>query len=136
MRQVFLASGAFFALLVAADAFHTRATELFRRADSEGWALVTTNMVVVETYALLLARTRSGRDNAVRFLDALAGSTCTVERVTAEDEAVAATVVRAHRDKTYSSGDAISFAVMERLKINDVVSFDRHFREYGKFTVL
>jgi hypothetical protein len=39
-------------------------------------------------------------------------------------------------DKTYSLCDALSFAVMERLKISRAASFDAHFRQYGKFVVL
>lgn len=136
MKQVFVDSGAFFALLVADDAFHKQSVDLFRRADSERWQLVTTNLVVVETYTLLLARTRRGRYNAIAFLDSLDTSDCSVERVSADDEVAGIAIVRAHQDKTYSLCDAISFAVMERLGITEAVSFDRHFREYGKFMLL
>lgn len=136
MKQVFIDSGTFFALLVADDAFHRQSVGLFRRADSERWQLVTTNLVVVETYALLLARTRRGRDNAIAFLDSLDMSDCRVERVSIDDEVAGIAIIRAHQDKTYSLCDAISFAVMERLRITEAISFDRHFREYGKFTLL
>ncbi len=54
MRRVFVDTGGFFALLVAEDANHSRARELFARAASERWQLVTTNAVVTETYALCL----------------------------------------------------------------------------------
>ncbi len=136
MKQIFLDSGAFYALLVAEDAFHQRAVELFQRADSEGWTFVTTNLVVIETYALLLARTRRGRDNAIAFLDSVEASACQVERVTMDDEANGIEIVRAHQDKTYSLCDAISFAVMKRKGIAEAISFDRHFREYGQFIIL
>jgi predicted nucleic acid-binding protein len=71
VTRVFLDSGAFFAALIAQDASHDAATEAFQRAQTEGWALVTTNAVVIETYALLLSRTRAGRSAAIAFLDAL-----------------------------------------------------------------
>ncbi len=45
-------------------------------------------------------------------------------------------LVRSHRDKTYSLCDALSFAIMERLGITEVIAFDRHFREYGQLTIL
>lgn len=136
MRRVFVDTGAFFALLVADDRNHLRAREVFELASRERWQLATTNAVVTETYALLLVRSREGRDRAVAFLDALPRTRCRVERVRAGDEALAVTLVRAHRDKTYSLCDACSFTVMERLGIVEAISFDRHFREYGKFTVL
>ncbi|KAI9134312.1 type II toxin-antitoxin system VapC family toxin [Acaryochloris sp. CCMEE 5410] len=136
MKPVFLDSGAFFALLVVEDAFHQRAADLFQQANSEGWHLITTNLVVVETYALILARTRKGRDHAVAFLNGLDTSACHIERITEQDEALGAEIVRTHRDKTYSLCDAISFAVMQRLGIAETISFDKHFREFGQFIVL
>ncbi|MEO0375965.1 MAG: hypothetical protein AAF329_15335 [Cyanobacteria bacterium P01_A01_bin.17] len=136
MKQVFLDSGAFFALLVAEDAFHKRAVTLFQLANAENWILVTTNLVVVETYAPILARTRNGRNNAVAFLDSLGASECRVERVTENDEAVGTEIIRTQQDKTYSLCDAISFAVMKRMAITEVISFDKHFREFGQFVVL
>jgi len=42
----------------------------------------------------------------------------------------------AHTDKSYSLCDALSFVVMERLGVTEAISFDRHFREYGRFTIL
>ena len=39
-------------------------------------------------------------------------------------------------EKGYSLCDALSFVVMERLAITEAIAFDRHFREYGRFTIL
>ena len=86
MKRVFLDSGAFFAVLVAQDASPAAATEAFQRAQSEGWVLTTTNAVVIETYALLLSRTRAGRSAAIAFLDALEQSSVHVERIPRSDE--------------------------------------------------
>jgi predicted nucleic acid-binding protein len=85
-----------------------------------------------------LARARDGRRAAIAFLDAVerSGSAITVESIRAEDEAKAFSLVRAHSDKSYSLCDALSFVVMERLGIAETVAFDRHFREYGRFTIL
>jgi hypothetical protein len=57
VKRVFVDSGGqrgVFALLARDDQFHVRARELFLRANSERWGLVTTNTVVIETHALLL----------------------------------------------------------------------------------
>lgn len=72
MKRIFVDSGGFFALLVREDRFHERARILFQRANSERQQLVTTNAVVIETYALILTRTYSGRQNAIAFLDMIA----------------------------------------------------------------
>jgi len=44
--------------------------------------------------------------------------------------------LRAHEDKSYSLCDALSFVVMERLRIREAIAFDQHFRAYGRFTIL
>ena len=45
-------------------------------------------------------------------------------------------LLRAQADKNYSLCDALSFVVMERLRITDALAFDRHFRQYGRVNVL
>jgi uncharacterized protein len=52
------------------------------------------------------------------------------------DEESAIGLVRRHADKGYSLCDAMSFVVMERLGITEAIAFDRHFVEYGRFTIL
>ncbi len=136
MKRVFVDTGGFIGLLVADDASHDRARELFARANADRWRLVTTNAVVFETYGVLLIRARDKRRAGMTFLDLVDTGTCTIERVRRADEARAISILRAHEDKTYSLCDALSFAVMERLKIGEAVAFDRHFREYGRFTIL
>lgn len=136
MRRVFVDSGGFFALLQREDRYHARAAALFALADRERWALVTSNAVVIEAYALFLSRSQGGRRDAIQFLDALRHTGCRVEPIRPRDEDRAVALVRAHEDKNYSLCDALSFVVMERLRIKEVIAFDRHFREYGGFTVL
>jgi hypothetical protein len=137
VKRVFVDSGGFFALLICEDAHHARARELFAQAKADGWELVTTNVVVIETYALLLNRSVQGRALAVRFLDWLDRVESTRrERITEEDEGKAVALVRDHDDKTYSLCDALSFTVMERLGIREAIAFDSDFRSYGRFTIL
>jgi uncharacterized protein len=136
VKRVFVDSGAFFALLVPQDASHVAATSVFQRAQAERWKLSTTNVVVIETYALLLSRTRAGRAAAIAFLDALEESSLHIERIRRADERQAVALLRSHADKTYSLCDALSFVVMERLAIDEAVAYDRHFREYGRFVIL
>ncbi len=59
-----------------------------------------------------------------------------VGRLTKRDEDAAVMLVRGQKDKEYSLCDASSFVLMERLGIQDAISFDRHFRVYGRFVIL
>jgi predicted nucleic acid-binding protein len=136
VRRVFVDSGAFFAHLVPQDASHAAARQAFQQAEEGRWELLTTNVVVIETYALLIARTHAGRLAAIAFLDALDSSPVRVERIGADDERRAFALVRAHTDKTYSLCDALSFVVMERLGVGEAIAYDRHFREYGRFRMV
>jgi predicted nucleic acid-binding protein len=47
------------------------------------------------------------------------------------DEARAREIIRHLSDKDYSYTDATSFAIMERLHIKEIFSFDQHFAQYG-----
>lgn len=136
MKSVFIDTGGFFALIVRDDAHHAHAHDAFSRANAERWRLVTTNAVIWEAHALLLNRTNPGRDNALRLLDLAETDAYRVERVRRRDEGRALALVRSHADKAYSLCDALSFAVMERPGIDHAIAFDRHFREYGRWTVL
>jgi len=136
VKRVFVDSGGWFAHLVAEDASHAAAHDLFGRALRERWSLVTTNVVVIETYALLINRALEGRRIALEMLDDMGAGLCRIVRVTVGDEAKAIALLRAQTDKSYSLCDAMSFVVMQRMRIADVIAFDRHFRQYGRFNVL
>lgn len=65
------------------------------------------------------------------FLLQSARSGTTVVRVSAEDEERARAIIFQYDDKDFSLTDALSFAVMERLRIRAALSFDRNFAQYG-----
>jgi predicted nucleic acid-binding protein len=136
VRRVFVDTSGFYALIDGDDQHHELANEVFYRAEHEKWRLVASNAVVFETHALLLNRLRPGREIALTFLDSIAKDPYQVARASRADEQKAIAVIRAHRDKSYSLCDALSFVIMERLRIRDAISFDQDFRSYGRFAVL
>jgi predicted nucleic acid-binding protein len=136
VRRVFVDTSGFYALIDGADRHHESADDLFARAHREKWRLVTSNAVVFETHALLLNRLRPGREIALAFLDSISTDRYQVVRAQRSDEQKATAIIRAHRDKSYSLCDALSFAVMERHRIREAISFDQDFRSYGRFALL
>ncbi len=136
MKRVFVDTGGFVALLVGRDASHSQAKQIFGRAETEEWKLLTTNVVVIETYSVLLMRTRGNRRSAIAFLDMVLSDEYVIERAYQADEDRAVEILHRHEDKTYSFCDALSFVVIERLGITQAIAFDRDFRDYGRFTLL
>lgn len=124
-------SSAVLALLDARDAGHERAAAVVERLARENRPGFITNYVEVETHALLLRKL--GRSAARDWLFAKG---VPVIRATPADEDRARAILTRHADKDWSLCDAISFAVMDAQQVKTAFSFDRHFAQYGKFTVL
>ena len=134
MNRVFVDTGGFYAALNRRDAHYRDAARLLRRAQREQWLLFTTNFVLAESHALILVR--MGREQAWAFLQAIvtgqANAICAEEADERRDRAI----IERYQDKAFSYCDAVSFAVMERLNIQNVIAFDDHFRQYGQLTIL
>ena len=128
-RRVFVDSAAYLALLDATDEHHPQATDTAGLLADARYRQFTTNAVVFEAHALILSEL--GIVAGVGFLRGIDASSTVVIRVRAADEARAKQIVFAYRDKDFSFTYALSFAVMERLGIQLVFTFDRHFTQYG-----
>ena len=130
-RGVLWDSSAILALLDADDADHERAVEVARRIALEARPSFITNYVEVEAHALLLRKL--GRTLAREWL---LGGGLPVMRVLPQEEAQAKSILARHQDKDWSLCDAISFAVLQARGVRTAFTFDRHFRQYGRFEVL
>jgi uncharacterized protein len=118
------------AMLDAADRNHARAVVAATELARERCRLFQTTWLRAETHALLLVRL--GHQAARQWLSAPPPVTLPPVR---GDEAEAEQIVRRFRDKDYSLCDALSFAVIKRLKAAGAFTFDRHFRQYGIATI-
>jgi predicted nucleic acid-binding protein len=88
--------------------------------------LVTTNLVVAETHALLLRRV--GASTALAFVRAVDESPNVVVRSTKEVEVAAErNWLARYADHDFSFTDAVSFAVMAERRIRSALSLDHHF---------
>jgi predicted nucleic acid-binding protein len=132
-RRALVDASAYFALLDNDDDYHAQALSIRDRLIAERWRLFTTSFVLAETHALLL--NRLSQDIATTFLQDLEQSTTTLVWATPADVQHAKAIISQYDDKDFSLTDAISFVVMERLRIQYAFTFDRHFTQYG-LTVL
>jgi predicted nucleic acid-binding protein len=120
----FVDTSIWFAAMVARDRDSLRAKAILR----DRGPFTTTDHVVVETWQLLNSRYK--RDAAEEFWQAVRSGAVYVEFVTLADLEAAWSIGERFRDQDFSIVDRTSFAVMERLGITQVASFDRHFSVY------
>lgn len=106
------------------DAYVARARAVL---ESES-RLLTSDHVVAETWRLL--RDRIGWEVAERFWAGIRAGAAKIEPVLERDLDVAWEIGRAFDDQAFSFVDRTSFALMERLGITRVASFDDDFAVY------
>jgi len=128
-RRVFFDTGAYAALIDTSDENHIIASVIYRQIANGRLRPFTTNAVLIESHAFLLAAL--GIRAAGQFLRDIDSSNTVVVRCRAADEARAKEIIFQYDDKDFSFTDALSFAVMERLGISIAFAFDRHFSQYG-----
>lgn len=125
-NPIFIDTSGFKAVVDNNDEFHQKAVKIWQKLKEEKAVLITSNYILDETFTLL--RARCGIKTALRFKQILAKSSRVVKvvRVTLADEAAAwKWFVKNWSDLSFT--DCVSLALMKRLNIKKVVSFDRHF---------
>jgi predicted nucleic acid-binding protein len=128
LTEVFTDTGPLYAFFDVTHPRHADAVRLFRSSPP----LVTTNLVVAEVVALAMARREPefGVRVAERLID---GKPARIERVTPADEVLALRFLRRFAPMGANLTDCASFAVIARLQLAVVFSFDRHFAPPGFF---
>jgi len=125
---VFVDTSALLALLDADEARHGEAVETWRRLLHDDDRLITSNYVLVETYALVQRRLGS------EAVDELASHVLPLIEVDwidqpLHDAAVSALITARQRD--LSLVDCASFEVARRARARKAFAFDRHFTARG-----
>jgi predicted nucleic acid-binding protein len=125
---VFVDTSAWLSLIDADEARHHDALLIWQRLLEKDVPIVTTNYVLVETYALAQRRLGSA---AVRVFSDDLLPVVEVEWIGREqhERAVSALITASRRD--VSLVDAVSFEAMRQRGIDSAFAFDRHFVEAG-----
>lgn len=134
--MTFVDTSFFVALLSPRDAHHESARQAFQAYEGRRLAdvLLTTNNVVLET--ITVAGRQGGNRLAVEVGEMLyAEKLARVVRTGLEDERAALEYLKQHQDKRYSAVDCLSFVVMLKHGLHEVLAFDR--RDFShRFAVL
>jgi predicted nucleic acid-binding protein len=128
MRRVFVDTSCFYAHLNPDDPFHAQARELLSRAAREGWTLVTTNYVLVETLAVV--QSRLGWE-AVAAWQQRVLSHVHVAWVDETLHALGEARWSQARERRLSLTDCISFEYMRKQGIGEALAQDTHFVRAG-----
>lgn len=132
--EIFVDTSAWYPLVVRSHPLHQASAVTLRRFVSRGTRVVTTNLILAETHALLLRRVH--RDAALTFVRTVRERpNLIVFSTPAFESAAIADWLDAYEDQDFSLADAVSFAVMTERRITEALTLDHHFATAG-FRVL
>ena len=130
--MIFVDTSAWFASVVPSDSDH-RAASLWVEQNTQ--MLLTTDYVIDETLTLL--RTRREAQRAFSLGEAFfSKSLATIYYLTEEDVWQTWQTFHQFADKNWSFTDCASKVVIEKLKLTQAFSFDRHFRQFGSVGIV
>ena len=131
MKDLFVDTSAWYPLADRAHRDHDLLAGTLRERLRQGARIVTTNVVVAETHALLLRR--AGHRAALAFLKAVRQAPNQIEYITPEREtdAISRLWIERFSDQPFSLADAGSFVVMSELRIREALTLDHHFTVAG-----
>ena len=129
-NELFVDTSAWYPVAVRDHADHERVAVALTDGIRGGARVVTTNLVIAETHALLLRRV--GRATALTFVREIRHDPMVIvdSDRDIERDAVEEWLVRLE-DQAFSYCDAVSFTVMRARGISDALALDRHFTTAG-----
>jgi len=132
--ELFIDTSGWYVLALSSAPQHRKASEALRSRIKKGGRVVTTNLIIAETHALLLRRIN--RNVALTFVREVRRSPNIVipSSPDYEDSAVTDWLNKLD-DQDFSFTDAVSFAVMSDRGIREALALDHHFTVAG-FTVV
>jgi uncharacterized protein len=125
---IFVDTSVFLAALGKDDINNLLAAETLADLVENGEQLITTNYILVESYALL--QRRMGMEAIRDFQDSILSS-LTLVWITAEEHQRSLESFLSENRRQLSFVDCSSFDTIERVGADKVFTFDNHFRERG-----
>jgi uncharacterized protein len=132
--MIFVDTAAFLAIENRWDAHHEEALGYWRFCVEKLRSLVTSDYILDESYTII--RLWAGHRVAVEFGEAVRASRLLrVEHITQEILEAAWRNFRDFGEQEFSFTDCTSFALMQRLAVEAVFTFDAHFSRQGRFHI-
>ena len=128
---IFIDTGFVIGLIYEQDQYHQQAINLSIKYEQNSF--VTTDAVLLE---LGNAVVRHSKPKAIKIIeDFYTSDNVNIVNLTPQLFQEAFNLYKQHDDKTWGLVDCLSFIVMWKLNINQVLTFDKHFSQAG-FTIL
>jgi uncharacterized protein len=129
-KRIFIDTGAYLARFHVADQRYQQACKAWELLQNQHIILVTSHHVIDEL-ATLLARRCDYAFSAHKIEQIYASQLLLIERSNEKDEQIALSLFQKYADQKVSFTDCISFAIMKRLQLKRVFTFDKHFSQAG-----
>jgi len=128
--HLFVDTSAWVAVVNSRDQYHPAAGDFYRHCFNNYARLITSNLVVAETYIML--RLDCSSKVALQWWEMITDS-IKIEVVYADAglTADAFDLIRKFKDQFISLTDAVSFKIMEERQIKEAFTFDAHFSTAG-----
>jgi uncharacterized protein len=130
MEELFVDTSAWYPLVARSHPDHERLSVALRGSIERRARIVTSNLVVAESHALIMRR--AGIAPALQFVQLVRASPNVVVASTKqlENAAVSDWLMR-YADQPFSMVDAVSFAIMAERGTRAALTLDRHFATAG-----
>jgi len=113
------------------DKYHGAASQCLSEFRRLAYPFYVTTLTIAETHRRLLYKPHLGFLSALRFLEGVYDGSTNIVRLLEEDELQAVQYIKRFKDHKLTITDTISMAVMKRLGLRKVFSFDWHFTLLG-----
>lgn len=113
------------------DKYHKAATQCLAELKQLAYPFYVTTLTIAETHRRLLYKPHLGILAALRFLESMYDGSSNIVRSLEEDELQAMEYIKRFDDQTLTFTDTTNMAVMNRLGLRKVFSFDWHFTLLG-----
>ncbi|MBN2003923.1 MAG: PIN domain-containing protein [Anaerolineae bacterium] len=134
-RAVLFDTCALEALVDQYDKYHQDAVQCLQELQRMSYPFYVTTFTIAETHRRLLYKPRQGIAPALNFLEGVYDGAFNIVRPDEEDERQGLAYIERFTDQKLTVTDSVSMAVMKRLGLRKVFSFDWHFTLLGFQTI-
>ncbi len=127
MRKIFVDTGAWYALKNKNEPNHSSAVAFFRSLPETGTVCYTSDYVIEEAITLTRVRLNNHQVAASLAEELFSEQAANIIHTAPLYLPRALAIFKKFADQSFSFTDCTSFAIMENLKIEEALSFDRHF---------